>query len=154
MRSGTRVAVLLCALAVACGGVNTSKNQRRPDHSGSVADDPESSDAGDTAPTVEHDDPPPADDPPTDAGAPQTVDAAADAGDPVPAGSFAAGTSLQTTADLNLREGEGTEFAVIVVIPQGTTVKVETTSGASGWVHVNYDGTVGYASKTYLQPAP
>lgn len=154
MRSGIRIVIFLCALAAACGGVNTSKNQRRPDHSGSAADDPGSADAGSSAPSTEHDDDPPqTDDPPgTDAAAPQTDAADPDAG--VPAGSFAAGTDLETTADLNLREGESTDFPIIVVIPQGTRVKVETTSGASGWVHLNYNGTIGYASKTYLQLAP
>ena len=68
----------------------------------------------------------------------------------VPEGSFAAGTDLQTTADLNLRDGPATTFAVIMTMPSGSLVKVQTTSGADGWVHVDFQGTVGYASKTYL----
>ena len=70
---------------------------------------------------------------------------------PVPEGSFAAGSELETTANLNLRDGPGTSFAVILTIPAATRVKVQTTSGADGWVHLDHQGTIGYASKTFLK---
>lgn len=102
-----------------------------------------------------------------DAGAPAPADPGADPGtpqdpppdpapapDPVPAGSFAAGTQLETTANLNMRDGEGTDFAIITTIPKDSIVTVQTTSGASGWVYVSYDGYVGYCSKSYLTAAP
>jgi uncharacterized protein YraI len=49
-----------------------------------------------------------------------------------------------------LREGPATTFAVLVTMPAASRVKVQTTSGADGWVNVDFQGTVGYASKTYL----
>jgi hypothetical protein len=134
---------MLCAVfLVGCGGVNTSDDKRigprnaatgEEDEDEEPAEDP--ADAG-VAPA------------PVDAGA---SDASSDATLPVPAGSFAAGTELETTASLNLRAGEGTEFEILATMPEGTRVKVQTTSGASGWVHLNYDGTIGYASKMYLK---
>lgn len=142
--------LLTMAIAVACGGVNTS-DKRRSAERGAVSpndEDPAADDAQDAALEAA----PPAE-AESDAGSPPPSDAGSDAA-PVPPGSFAAGTVLETTADLNLREGPDTTFAVIVVIPTGTKVTVKTTSGADGWVHVDYDGTVGYASKMYLQPAP
>lgn len=140
--------VLTTAMAVACGGVNTSDKRRAAERNAATDDDdfdagnPDAAADADLVPIETDSGAPPA---PTDAGS----DAA-----PVPPGSFAAGTVLETTADLNLREGPDTTFAVIVVIPMGSKVTVKTTSGADNWVHVDYAGNVGYASKTYLQPAP
>ena len=143
--------LLTMAIAVACGGVNTS-DKRRAAERGAVSPDDEDPATGDDAQDAALEAAPPPE-VEADAGAPPPSDAGSDAA-PVPPGSFAAGTVLETTADLNLREGPDTTFAVIVVIPMGTKLTVKTTSGADGWVHVDYDGTVGYASKTYLQPAP
>ena len=73
-----------------------------------------------------------------------------DAGPDVPAGSFAAGTELEVISSLNLRSGAGTEFDILGVMPTGTRVKVATASGANGWVNVDYQGTLGWASKEFL----
>jgi len=73
--------------------------------------------------------------------------------EPLRPGDFAAGTELVTTADLNLREGPGSAFAVISVMPSGTRVVVVRASGSDGWVNVRF-GVEGYASKDFLAPAP
>jgi uncharacterized protein YgiM (DUF1202 family) len=70
--------------------------------------------------------------------------------DPIPTGSFAAGTELVTTANLNIREGADTTFAIVTTVPNGSRVVVETVSGATGWVNVSYNGNVGWSSKSYL----
>ncbi len=62
-------------------------------------------------------------------------------------------TSTQTaitTANLNLRSGAGTTFAVLLVIPIGATVIV-TGVAQSGFYPVTYNGTSGFASASYLQ---
>ena len=62
-------------------------------------------------------------------------------------------TSTQTavtTANLNLRSGAGTTFAVLLVIPNGATVTI-TGAAQSGFYPVTYNGTSGFVSATYLQ---
>lgn len=56
---------------------------------------------------------------------------------------------MVTTANLNMRTGPTTGYQVILVIPKGAEVKVISTEG--GWAKVNYQGTVGYASLSYLK---
>ncbi len=55
-----------------------------------------------------------------------------------------------TTANLNLRSGAGTTFAVLLVIPNGASVTI-TGAAQSGFYPVTYNGTSGFASATYLQ---
>lgn len=55
------------------------------------------------------------------------------------------------TANLNMRSGPGTGYSVILVIPKGTGVKVE--SSANGWAKIIYNGKTGYVSSTYLSSA-
>ncbi len=85
--------------------------------------------------------------PPADAGPADT------APPPLDPGSFAAGTTLIATDDLNLRSGEGTTYGVILVIPAGSSVTVVTPSGANGWVNISYNQNVGYSSKDFLTNA-
>ncbi len=61
----------------------------------------------------------------------------------------ASAASYRTTAGLNLREGPGTSFSVIRVIPGGATVEV-TGEGQFGFLPVTYSGSSGYASAEYL----
>lgn len=139
----------LGALLVAgCGGPNESEHDRRRS-------------TPQAAPTnLEEITPPPVDDeevlPEVDAGAEEPAPDASlpDAAPVVPAGSFAVGTELETTADLNLREGPGVQFAIIVEIPLGTRVKVVKISGADGWVNVSYNASIGYSSKDFLKAVP
>jgi uncharacterized protein YraI len=66
-------------------------------------------------------------------------------------GDLAFGTRLQTTADLNLRTGPSTSNAVRLTMPNGALVRVVRASPSSGWYNVNYQGTVGWASGSYLK---
>jgi len=67
--------------------------------------------------------------------------------------------SFRTTANLNHREGPGTSFAVIRVIPSGTTVEV-TGAAQFGFLPVTFGGSNGFASADFLtagggsSPAP
>lgn len=153
LRYITHPRALLCALgaliAIGCGGPNMSEDDRGPKRSAS--DSIEETETKPVAPEEEEEEP--ATEVP-DAGPAPAPAPAPDAAAPVPAGSFAAGTALETTADLNMRSGPSIEFDVIVVIPLGTRVKVDKTSGADGWVNVLYDGMSGFCSKNYLAPVP
>ena len=56
----------------------------------------------------------------------------------------------QTTAELNIRKGTGTDYAVLKVLGNNTTVTVIDNSN-SGWLKVRLsDGTTGYCSADYL----
>jgi uncharacterized protein YraI len=61
------------------------------------------------------------------------------------AGAAAAAT---VTNDLNLRSGPGTGYGVITSMPAGAYVDVLDCSGS--WCRVDWQGTVGYASASYL----
>jgi hypothetical protein len=66
--------------------------------------------------------------------------------------SVAFGTRLLTTAsNLNLRKGPSTSYAVRVVMPNGSSVRVVQSQPSSGWYNVNYKGIVGWASGSYLK---
>lgn len=54
-----------------------------------------------------------------------------------------------TTANLNMRTGPGTGYAVITVIPKGSQVTVNGYSG--DWAKVTYSGKNGYAHSSYLK---
>lgn len=55
-----------------------------------------------------------------------------------------------TGSDVNLREGPGTEYAVMDCLPRGEIVTVSDRSNAS-WYCVNHEGTVGFMSSAYLR---
>lgn len=68
----------------------------------------------------------------------------------IPAG--AAGISgAKTTAALNMRTGAGTGNSIIMTMPKGAEVIVQSTS--NGWSKIVYNNTVGYASAQYLSAA-
>lgn len=59
-----------------------------------------------------------------------------------------------TGADgLNLRDGPGTDFAVLAVMPEGTIV-VQTGGPTDGFLEVDHGGTIGWASAQFLAPLP
>ncbi|AKJ04783.1 SH3 domain-containing protein [Archangium gephyra] len=62
-----------------------------------------------------------------------------------------AGSSLQTTTDLNLRSGPGTTYGILLTMPGGAIAK-EAGGGCptSGWYKVTYSGVTGWASGSYL----
>lgn len=53
------------------------------------------------------------------------------------------------TANLNLRTGPGTKYAVMMVIPRGTVVTIDEDCDCQ-WVPVEYNGKIGYISTKYL----
>ncbi len=57
---------------------------------------------------------------------------------------------LQATANLNLRKGPGTGYAVLKVIPKGATV-ARVAGPSKGWYEVRFNGTTGWSSGTYLK---
>ncbi|MGB4588336.1 MAG: SH3 domain-containing protein [Clostridiaceae bacterium] len=59
------------------------------------------------------------------------------------------GTEYVTTANLNLRNGPGTSYAIILTLPMGKPVTVSSIS--NNWANLTYNGIAGYASATYLR---
>ena len=51
--------------------------------------------------------------------------------------------------NLNLREGPGTPYSVITVLPKGTTVTIEDDCDCK-WVPVSYGNHIGYLRTSYL----
>ncbi len=68
--------------------------------------------------------------------------------------SLTAGQTLTTTANLNLRKGAGTTYAVIVVIPAGTSVKLVSATAQNGFLNISWSGNSGWSSASYLKGAP
>jgi peptidoglycan/xylan/chitin deacetylase (PgdA/CDA1 family) len=58
--------------------------------------------------------------------------------------------TARTTANLNLRSGPGTQHSILLVMPLGSVVTL-VAGPTGGWYQVNYNGTIGWASATYLQ---
>ncbi len=61
--------------------------------------------------------------------------------------------TASVTANLNLRTGPDTSYAVLAVMPKGTTVTV-VTGPSSGWYQVTFQGATGWASGQYLIVTP
>jgi N-acetylmuramoyl-L-alanine amidase/SH3-like domain-containing protein len=55
----------------------------------------------------------------------------------------------KTTYNLNLRSGAGTTFSILLTIPSGTELTIESVEGS--WAKVSYGGKTGYVSVDYLQ---
>jgi len=66
-------------------------------------------------------------------------------------GNLAVGTTLKTTANLNLRSGPSTSNTVRLVMPAGSTVTVVATAPSGGFYNVRYSGTTGWSSGQYLK---
>jgi uncharacterized protein YraI len=66
-------------------------------------------------------------------------------------GSTPAGTSLQTTGDVNLRSGPGTSYAILDVLTKGTVVTVVDPTPQNNFYKVDHQGTVGWSSGNYLE---
>lgn len=58
-----------------------------------------------------------------------------------------AAQAAYVTGSVNLRTGPGTQYARILTIPAGARVSV---AGCSSWCSVNYAGTRGYVSASYV----
>lgn len=66
-------------------------------------------------------------------------------------GSFAVGTDLETTADLNHRSSPSPSADVLQVIPRGTVVKSAAASPRANWYGVSWNGKTGWVSGQYLK---
>jgi cell wall-associated NlpC family hydrolase len=61
------------------------------------------------------------------------------------------GSTLQTTAALNLRTGPSTSYAVRLVIPKGAKVTtVNRSTPVGGWYNIKYNGVIGWSYGGYL----
>ena len=60
-------------------------------------------------------------------------------------------TPMVTTANLNLRKGPGTSYAIILVIPSGSTVKLLDGTPQNGFYNISYNGNAGWSSGAYLK---
>ena len=66
-----------------------------------------------------------------------------------PDGAVAPAAVATTTANVNLRSGAGTSFAVLLVIPNGATVNT-TGSVQNGFTQLTYNGTTGWSASQYI----
>lgn len=55
----------------------------------------------------------------------------------------------RTTADVNMRNGPGTSFAVVTVVPRNSAVQVDNCT-TSGWCALVYGNRAGFISRNYL----
>ncbi|MEE6451398.1 SH3 domain-containing protein [Gottfriedia acidiceleris] len=58
-------------------------------------------------------------------------------------------TKYQSTANLNLRQGAGTTYKTLLVIPKGKVITATQKNG--NWYKVTYSGQTGWVSGTYLK---
>jgi hypothetical protein len=65
---------------------------------------------------------------------------------------YQAGTTLRTTANLNLRSAGSINANILRVMPSGSNVTVRVASGANAWVAVRFNGYDGWAHTSYLTP--
>ena len=66
-------------------------------------------------------------------------------------GGVAIGSTLKTTAGLNLRTGAGMDFRVRLVVPEGGRVTTINRSAPDGsWYNIRYNGIEGWAHGGYL----
>ena len=63
----------------------------------------------------------------------------------------AAATTMITTANVNLRSGPDTSDSILEVIPDGSTVTLLAGVEQNGFYNVQYQGTTGWCSASYLQ---
>lgn len=71
-------------------------------------------------------------------------------GDPVDVGDYSTGTIVNASA-LNVRSGPGTTFSILRSINGGETVTILDATSNKDWYKIEYAGTVGYVSSTYIQ---
>jgi hypothetical protein len=65
-------------------------------------------------------------------------------------GSYAVGTDLRTTADLNHRVAPNLDAAIMQVIPAGTIVKSAAAEPRAGWYGITWNGRTGWVFGEYL----
>lgn len=57
---------------------------------------------------------------------------------------------MRATSNVNLRKGAGTSFAILAVIPSGTVVTLLSATPQNGFLNVEFNGTAGWSSSSYL----
>jgi hypothetical protein len=62
-----------------------------------------------------------------------------------------AGAVLVSTTDVNLRAGPAKTYSVLDVVTQGDRVTVVETSGTENYLHLDYNGTVGWSHRGYYE---
>ena len=65
-------------------------------------------------------------------------------------GAIPVGAVVRTSAALNFRRGPSTSNEIIDVIPKGATATVTEKYPSTGFYHLNWGGTIGWSSGTYL----
>ncbi|MFQ7119656.1 MAG: SH3 domain-containing protein [Intestinibacter sp.] len=55
-----------------------------------------------------------------------------------------------TTANLNVRKGAGSSYAIITTLAQGTKVNIVAKDNATGWYKITYNGAYGYVSNKFI----
>ena len=81
------------------------------------------------------------------AGADETVTA----GEHAVTDSLPVGTTVRTTANVNLRTGAGKSYSVLMVVPEGSTATVVSSSPKSGYYKIKQSGTIGWSYGKYLE---
>ncbi len=56
-----------------------------------------------------------------------------------------------TTANVNFRQGPGTNFGSLGTVPSGTQVEMENCDDSGAWCSISYNGQNGFVSGQYLQ---
>lgn len=80
----------------------------------------------------------------------QGADESTSAGEHAVSDALPVGTTLRTTANVNLRSGASKSYGILHVIPDGSTVGVVASSPKNGYYKVKHGGTVGWAYGKYL----
>jgi hypothetical protein len=65
-------------------------------------------------------------------------------------GELPVGTTLRTTANLNLRRGPGTSHGIILTIPNGSNVTVVASRPQNGFYNIRYGSATGWSSGNFL----
>jgi uncharacterized protein YgiM (DUF1202 family) len=68
-------------------------------------------------------------------------------------GALPVGTELNATSNVNLRSEPSTASKVLDVISLGTKVTLKTSEPSNGFYQITYNGTAGWTSGKYLEPA-
>jgi uncharacterized protein YgiM (DUF1202 family) len=65
-------------------------------------------------------------------------------------------SQVVTKGFVNIRQGPGTSFPLLSVIPQATPVNVDhcSTSSSAGWCQVSYDATTGFVRSSLSRDSP
>lgn len=69
-------------------------------------------------------------------------------------GSVAVGSSLTSTADVNLRTGASTSYKILHVVPNGSKVTVVKSAPTNGFYQIKHNGVTGWSYGQYYKVTP